>query len=225
MRRATIGKATIVTALVVVSLALSAAAPAWAQSQPAMLDFNVTENRLSGADGTGTITPLPGDQLRVEVRLTGMPANGEHAMHIHLGDGARCDTNAPIVYPLTSVQVDGAGVGTSTTTITLRPDQPVRAGNAYVNVHQAPTVPSPGVICANIDTTFAAGAVAPAAPAPAQPATPAQGGAPMPNALARTGTGLQADAPLTGWWPAAATLIGLTMIGTAVALASVRRRR
>jgi hypothetical protein len=219
MRRTVIGKATVITALVAVSLAaISAVSPARAQ-QPAMLDFNVTENRVPGADGTGTITPLPGDQLRVEVRLTGLPPNGEHAMHIHLGDGARCDTNAPIVYPLNNVQVDGAGVGTSATTITLRPDQPVRAGNAYVNVHQAPTVPSPGVICANIDTTFAAGATGEAAPAPAP------GGTQMPSALARTGTGLQADAPLAGWWLAVATLIGLTVIGTAASLARVRRRR
>lgn len=151
---------------VAVVLGMSTIPGAQAQ-QPTPLDFNVTENRVPGADGTGTMTALPGNQLRVDVRLTGMPPNGEHAMHIHIAEGARCDTNAPIVYPLNNVRVDAAGLGTSTTTVTVRPDQPIRAGHAYVNVHQGPSLPSPGVICANIDATFTAtaGAATPAMPA------------------------------------------------------------
>jgi hypothetical protein len=188
--------------------------------QPATLDFTVTENRVPGADGAGTITPLPDGQLRVELRLTGLPPNGEHAAHFHVAEGARCDTNAPVVYPLTTVRVDGAGVGTSATTVTLRPEQPLRAGHAYLNVHQSPTG-GPGVICANVDASFAAPA------APASPAAPAPGGGPMPSAISRTGTGLAADTPLAGARLAALLLgglIGLAGVGTLATRAARRRR-
>src|SRR3712207_8446672 len=49
-------------------------------------------------------------------------------------------------YPLTEVRVDANGVGTSSTTVTLRADAPVTAGNAYVNVHEGATPPGVGVI-------------------------------------------------------------------------------
>jgi hypothetical protein len=144
-------------ALLLLLVACLASARAVQAQQPASLTFIVTEDRVPGAAGTGTITSLGNNQLRVDVRLTGLPPNGSHAMHVHIADGARCDTGAPIVYPLTNVQVDGAGVGTSTSTITLRADQPIRSGNAYINVHRDATVPSPGIICANIDASFASG--------------------------------------------------------------------
>jgi hypothetical protein len=175
--------------VLVAGLTLGFTPTAGAQQQPATLDFNVTENRVPEADGSGTITPQSGNQLRIEVHLTGMPPNSEHAMHIHLGNGARCDTNAPIVYPLNNVQVDAAGTGTSTSTITLRADQPVRAGNAYINVHQAPTVPSPGIICANIDATFEAGSGDGAGSPAVTPAGP--GGSAM--AMPGSGTGAATD--------------------------------
>jgi hypothetical protein len=199
---------------VTLALALGSVRASWAQ-QPATLTFTVTENRVPGAAGTGTITPLPNNQIRVDVRLTGMQPNSEHAMHIHVAPGARCDNNAPVVYPLTSVMVDGAGVGTSTSTITLRPERPVQAGNAYINVHQDPMVPSPGVICANIDTTFAASAAASGAGSAGAP-TPAGG------ALPRTGTGLIADTAPPAWLLAG--LVGGLMTLLGIAAAGVRRR-
>jgi len=188
------------------ALALGSVGTSWAQ-QPAPLTFTVTENRAPGAAGTGTITPLAANQIRVDVRLTGMPPNSEHAMHIHIGPEARCDNNRPIVYPLTSVMVDAAGVGTSTSTVTLRAEQPVQAGNAYINVHQGPMVPSPGVICANIDASFAAAADATPAPAPATG-----------HGLPRTGTGISADTVLPPSLLAVlaagvAVLIGMTGAG------------
>jgi hypothetical protein len=202
-------------ALLALTVGLMAAISVGAQ-QPAPLDFSVTENRVPGADGAGTITPLPGGQLRVELRLTGLPPNGEHAAHFHIAEGARCDTNAPVVYPLTTVRVDGAGVGTSATTVTLRPEQPLRAGHAYLNVHQNPTG-GPGVICANVDASFAA---------PAAPASP--GGGQTPSAASRTGTGLQADPPLPGGWLGALLLGGLVglagLAGFATLAASQRQR-
>jgi hypothetical protein len=215
MRSRLLWPSTIIVALAV-TLLRSAVPVALAQGPPATLTFAVTENRAPGAAGTGTITPLPGDQIRVEVRLTGMPPDSEHSMHIHIADGARCDTNAPISYPLTNVRVDAAGVGTSTTTVMLRPDLPVPAGNAYVNVHEDPTI-SPGVICANIDATFAAAAAD-------QGGTPAQSSGQMPQTLARTGTGLVADTPLTNGWLPLVLLAGLVAVGTLGAHAAARRR-
>src|ERR671915_218568 len=89
-----------------------------------------------GAGGQVTMTPLPNNQVRVDIRATGLPAGEQRAAHIHTAQGARCDTGAPVTYPLTNVSVDAGGVGTSTTTITLTADRPVQANNAYVNVHQ-----------------------------------------------------------------------------------------
>ena len=153
--------------ILAVGALLAVAAGVARAQQPATLTFQVTENRAPGAAGRATIAPLPNNQIRVEIRLTGMPPNTQHAAHIHTAPGARCDTNAPITYPLADVAVDAAGVGTSTTTVTLAADRPVQAGNAYVNVHQAVTPPGPGVICADVTASFAASAAAPAGPAPA----------------------------------------------------------
>lgn len=189
-------------AAAVIALAAGSGSVARAQ-QAATLTFTVTENRVPGAAGTGTITPLPNNQFRLDVRLTGMPPNGEHAMHIHTAEGARCDTNAPVTYPLNNVRVDGAGVGTSTTTVTLTADKPVRAGNAYVNVHQGSSVPGPGIICANIDVIFTADGAARAMPV-------AGGGGP-------------ATHPSGAWTIAAITLLAL-LLGGAGAGAVARRR-
>jgi hypothetical protein len=145
-----------------------------------------------------TITPLGNDQVRVEIRVTGLQANNQHAAHIHTAQDARCDNNAPITYPLTNVSVDGSGAGTSTTTVTLTADKPVQANNAYVNVHQMATG-GPGVICANVTASFVAGqAAAGAAAAP------------------RVGTGgpVAADQPAS--WMLAALAAALLLGGSGV---------
>ena len=187
--------------------------------QPAGLDFDVTENRLPGADGTGTITPLPNNQIRVDIRLTGMPPNGEHAAHIHTAQGARCDTNAPVTYPLTNVRVDAAGVGTSSTTVTLTADRPVQANNAYVNVHQGATPPGAGVVCANVTTSFtASGGTAPTAGQPQ-----AAGQAAALQSMPRTGSGgPQGDTP-SGWMAAGLASL-LVLLGSAGVVAMRRRQ-
>jgi hypothetical protein len=133
--------------------------------------MSVTENRAPGATGQVTITPVGTGQIRVDIRVTGLQPNAEHAAHIHTAQGARCDTGAPVTYPLTNVRVDASGVGTSSTVVQLTADKPVQANNAYVNVHRAATPPGEGIICANITMTYtvetvraAAGAQPPAAP-------------------------------------------------------------
>jgi hypothetical protein len=213
-------------AILVLLIGTSTAARA---QQPATLTFQVTENRAPGGAGAGTITPLPNSQIRVDIRLTGMPPNTQHAAHIHTAPGARCDTNAPVTYPLSNVDVDAAGVGTSSTTLTLTADRPVGAGSAYVNVHQAVSPAGPGIICADVTASFTAGGAAPApaapAPAPAAPA-PAPAAPPMaqpPAMLPRTGTGGLQVAEPAGWVVAGLTAL-VVLIG-GVGLVTVARRQ
>src|SRR5581483_4468514 len=134
---------------------------------PATYPMTVTMNRVPGASGQVTITPVGSNQLRVDIALTGMPTSpSSRAAHIHTGPGAVCDNGAPITYPLNDVMIDSSGHGTSTTTIMLMPDKPVEANNAYVNVHEQSNPPGPGVICANITQSYPiGGATATTAPA------------------------------------------------------------
>ena len=196
-------------ALGALALGLGAARTASAQ-QPVTLPMQVTENRAPGAAGQVTMTPLGNNQVRVDIRITGLPAGEQRAAHIHTASGAVCDNGAPVTYPLTNVSVDAGGVGTSTTTITLTAERPIQANNAYVNVHQgnvgAGAGAGVGVICANVTTSFTFGAAGQAAPA-----------------MARAGTGLPADA--AGWGVMLAGLATLALLlGGAGALAVARRR-
>lgn len=184
-----------------------------AQAQaPATFTMAVTENRAPGAAGQSTITPLGNSQARVDIRITGLPPGEQRAAHIHTAPGAVCDTNSPVTYPLTNVAVDAAGVGTSTTTITLTADKPVQANNAYVNVHQgnvgAGAPAGVGVICANVTQSYVAGAAI------------GQGAAVMP----RTGTGgIEADS--TGAWVIAGLAGIAVLLAGSGSLAFARRKR
>jgi pyruvate/2-oxoglutarate dehydrogenase complex dihydrolipoamide acyltransferase (E2) component len=168
----------------VLALSLIATNAARAQ-QPIMITMAVTENREPGLMGMATITPLPNSQVRVDIRITGLPPNDTaRPAHIHTAQGARCDSGAPVTYPLENVSVDAMGVGTSSTVVTLTADKPVTANNAYVNVHN-PAQMGRGVICGNITVTLAgataaAPATQPGAPRPA--AAPAQPAAQRPAA-------------------------------------------
>ncbi len=138
---------------------------------PASFPMTVTENRVPGAAGQVTITPQGNNQLLVAINITGLPPSpSSRAAHIHTAPGAVCDNNAPVTYPLDDVMVDSSGHGTSTTTITVTPDKPIMANNAYVNVHEQSNPAGPGVICANITESYNASG------ASAGPATPATTG-------------------------------------------------
>jgi hypothetical protein len=160
----------------VLTLGLVATSAARAQ-QPITITMAVTENREPGLMGMATITPMPDNQVRVDLRITGLPAgDAARPAHIHTAQGARCDTGAPVTYPLESVAVDAAGVGTSSTVVTLTADKPVSANNAYINVHN-PAQMGRGVICGNITVTLA-GAPAAAAAAQAGPSSQKPSAAP-----------------------------------------------
>ena len=194
---------------------LSIAGIAQAQ-QPATFEMSITENRIQGASGQTTITPLGNDQARVDIRITGLQPNNQHAAHIHTAQGARCDTNAPVTYPLTNVSVDGSGVGTSTTTITLTADKPIQANNAYANVHQM-AMGGPGVICANITQSYTAGGAGGAGGT-------GGAGAQTPSALPQTGTGGFTEQTSAGWLLAGLASL-FALFGGTGALAVARRRR
>jgi hypothetical protein len=190
--------------------------------QPATFEMSITENRIQGASGQTTITPLGNDQARVDIRITGLQPNNQHAAHIHTAQGARCDTNAPVTYPLTNVSVDGSGVGTSTTTITLTADKPIQANNAYVNVHQM-AMGGPGVICANITQSYTAGGAGGAGAAGGTGGT-GGAGAQTPSALPQTGTGGFAEQTSAGWLLAGLAAL-FALFGGTGALAVARRRK
>jgi hypothetical protein len=153
---------------------------AWAQGAPITVPMSVTENREPGLTGLATLTPLGNGQYRVEIRMSGLPPNDTaRPAHIHTAAGARCDTGAPVTYPLTSVTVDADGDGTSVTTITVTADRPVTANNAYLNVHN-PAQMGRGVFCGNITVTLQTAGAA-AAPPAAPPAAAAQPAAQRPS--------------------------------------------
>jgi hypothetical protein len=140
--------------LVALSLGLGAAGRAAAQ-QAAMYPLTVTQNRVPGATGQVTITPLPNNQLQVDIHITGLPPTpSSRAAHIHTAQGAVCDNNAPVTYPLSNVTVDASGNGTSSSVVTLLADKPITANNAYVNIHEQASPPGQGVICANITQSY-----------------------------------------------------------------------
>lgn len=197
---------------------LSVAGIAQAQ-QAATFNMSITENRIQGATGQVTMTPLGNDQARVDIRITGLQPNNQHAAHIHTAQGAQCDTNAPVTYPLTNVSVDGSGVGTSTTTITLTADKPVQANNAYVNVHQM-AMGGPGVICANVTQSYVAGG----AGATGGAGGAGGAGAQTPSALPQTGTGGLTEQTSAAWLLAGLASL-IAVFGGTGALAVVRRRK
>ena len=186
-------------------------ATAQAQGQAVTVPMAITENRIQGAQGQVTLTPLGNNQLRVQIRITGLQPNAEHAAHIH-GAG-QCDTGAAVTHPLTNVKVDGAGVGTSETVVNTA--QPAINPQSYVNVHQAANPPGNGVICANVPASISAPApaatAAPAAPAPAAPAP----------AVPRVGTG----SPVSSTGSIVGALAALATAAAGAGALAVRRRR
>ncbi|MBQ4821126.1 hypothetical protein [Aquimarina sp. MMG016] len=98
----------------------------------------------SGVSGTAKFVKINSTTTRIDVQLTGTPADGDHPMHIHKNDAA---TGGGIAITLTNVN---GGTGTSTTTVTKLDDEGDVAGadinyeglityDGYINVHLSPT--------------------------------------------------------------------------------------
>ncbi len=95
----------------------------------------------SGVSGTARFTKINNTTTRIDVTLTGTPADGDHPMHIHMNDAA---TGGGIALTLTNVDGD---TGLSTTTVTALDDdgddttdeaisyEGLIAYDGYINVH------------------------------------------------------------------------------------------
>jgi hypothetical protein len=190
---------------------------------PLTIQMTPTAGREPGLSGTTTITPVGTNQIRVDIRVTGLPPNQSRAAHIHSpgpNTSDPCDTGGPVVYPLTDVRSDGSGVGTSTTTVTLDSAKGIPTRGWYVNVHERSSADGAGngVICGLITTSLGTTAAG---------ATPAAGGG-----VPASGPGAQGGAatnlPATGDnVPAAKLLLAIAATGAALMGAGllVRSRR
>jgi hypothetical protein len=126
----------------------TASCPLSTVTTPVLIPMGVYLDREPGLVGGAVAFPLPSNQVRVDIKMGNLPAGGAaRPAHIHGYGGARCDTGAQIIYNLTNVAVDGAGLGASTTVLTLT--TPVVPDNAYLNVHN-PDQGGQGTFCGNI---------------------------------------------------------------------------
>jgi hypothetical protein len=75
---------------------------------------------------------LSGKTLTVKLTLSGMEPNSAHAAHIHSGS---CESQGPVVYPLTVVKADSSGNATEMTTVNNVSSIP--SSGWYVNVHHS----------------------------------------------------------------------------------------
>jgi len=106
---------------------LAFALPASA-ADPSHRVFALNSVNGSGEAGTVTLTPM-GEKTRVDVALTGAPADTPQPAHVHPGPCAKLDPKPK--YPLTSV-VDGF----SSTTLDI-PIAQLLTGEYAVNVHKS----------------------------------------------------------------------------------------
>jgi hypothetical protein len=100
----------------------------------APLSFAMKGVGAANAGIAGTAEVLPGGgHFVLTIRLQGLPPNGNHIAHIHLGS---CAANGAIDLPLQPLAADGSGNATSTTT--LNKDYAIPPAGWYANVHQGP---------------------------------------------------------------------------------------
>jgi hypothetical protein len=115
-----------------------------AGQQPLTLPMSITENRIQGLPDRRR-HPLGNNQLRVDIRITGLQAN-KPARGAHPHPRAMCDNNAPI----TTADQRQRGCGRRHQHHgDAHRGQAGQANSASVNVHQMATG-GPGVICANV---------------------------------------------------------------------------
>jgi len=101
-------------------------------SQYIHLVLGPTKGPNQAANGIATTT-LYNNQFVVAITMSGLEPGSTHQADIHRG---RCDSQGPVVHPLTPVVADARGIGTSTTAISGISSVP---DNWYVNVHLGAT--------------------------------------------------------------------------------------
>jgi hypothetical protein len=121
----------------------------------------------SGTRGTATFSKAKGRGVKVVLKVTGLPSSGPmYLAHVHPGscaeeEGGGAEHGHPhhehgaseeIEYPLTPVEPNAQGDGTSTTVVhgvTLA--RLFSGGPKYVNVHKPGSGEPPPVTCANLN--------------------------------------------------------------------------
>lgn len=98
----------------------------------------------SGVSGTAVITDESGDVSTVEVELTGLEPNTQHAGHVHVGS---CADQGAIVMALEPVTADSEGNGTAVTPGV--PDDQLTT-DFYVQYHVSFDPPGAPIACADI---------------------------------------------------------------------------
>lgn len=135
--------------LVFVALLALAVGPgaAWAQGGISIVTLNAQNG--SGESGQATLTSIDATHTRVEVTLSGGPADVPQPAHIH--DGSCANLNPVPKYPLTNV-VNGAS-----TTIVPVALTDLLGGKFAINVHKSAAEVSVYVACGDITALSSGG--------------------------------------------------------------------
>lgn len=104
-----------------------------AQSLHLMMQSAPPASAGETVNGTAQLM-LSGNKLTVKLTLSGLEPNSMHAAHIHSGS---CESQGPVVYPLTSVTADASGNASDTTTVTITGLPTIPTTGWYVNVHHS----------------------------------------------------------------------------------------
>ncbi len=100
-------------------------------NQSVDLTLGPTKEPNQAVNGIATLS-VEDHQLTVTLTVSGLEPGSTHQAHIHQGS---CESQGPVVYPLTPVVADNNGNGTSTTHLNVSHI----SGDWYVNIHQAAT--------------------------------------------------------------------------------------
>ncbi|HKK09158.1 MAG TPA: hypothetical protein VKA44_09755 [Gemmatimonadota bacterium] len=84
------------------------------QMASAAQTVDMSSKNQSGITGTATFTAAGSDSVQVQVSLNGIEGGKSYPTHIHHGS---CATEGSVAQPLTSVDGQSDGTGTSTTTV------------------------------------------------------------------------------------------------------------
>jgi hypothetical protein len=114
----------------------------FSEAQQARVTVTLGAQSNSGESGTATLTDVGGNKTKVEIAVTGQPANVPQPVHIHKGSCAQIDP-AP-AYGLTTL-VDG-----KSETVIDQPLSVLRRERFAINGHKSAQEASTYVFCGDI---------------------------------------------------------------------------
>ena len=110
-------------------------------STSAMQSVHIMMQSAPPASGGETVSgmaqlTLSGTSLTIKVTLSGLEPNSMHAAHIHAGS---CESQGPVVIPLTTLAADASGNASATTVVNLTSLSitAIPATGWYVNIHHS----------------------------------------------------------------------------------------